>query len=75
MSGYAIAYVAATHGVPCHIVKVVTGHFHSQNKNFRKTRTSACQTMADFSRKEIQTLQEIGMDEPKYPYPIVIARL
>ncbi len=59
MSGYAIAYVAATHGVPCHIVKVVTGHFQSQNKNFRKTLTSACQTMADFLLKEIKTLQEI----------------
>ncbi len=59
MSGYAIAYVAATHGVPCHIVKVVTGHFQSQNKNFRKTLTSACQTMADFLLKEIETLQEI----------------
>lgn len=59
MSGYAIAYVAATHGVPCHIVKVVTGHFHSENKNFRKTLTSACETMADFVLKEIKTLQAI----------------
>ena len=59
MSGYAIAYVAATHGVPCHIVKVVTGHFRSQNKNFRKILTSACDTMADFLLKEIATLQKI----------------
>jgi len=59
MSGYAIAYVAATHGVPCHIVKIVTGHFRSQNKNFRKTLSSACDTMADFLLKEIGTLQEL----------------
>ena len=59
MSGYAIAYVAATHGVPCHIVKVVTGHFQGQSKNFRKTLTSACDIMADFLLKEIETLQEI----------------
>ena len=58
MSGYAIAYVAATHGVPCNIVKVVTGHFQSQNKNFRKTLASACETLADFLLKEIDTLQD-----------------
>ena len=57
MSGYAIAYVAATHGVPCHIVKVVTGHFQGQNKNFRKTLTSACDTLADFLLQELETLQ------------------
>lgn len=58
MSGYAIAYVAATHGVPCHIVKVVTGHFQNPSKNFRKTLTSACETMADFLLKELDTFQE-----------------
>jgi nucleoside phosphorylase len=60
MSGYAIAYVAATHGVPCHIVKVVTGHFQSQNKDFRKTLASACDSMADFLLKELETLQEMS---------------
>ena len=58
MSGYAVAYVAATHGVPCHIVKVITGHFQGQTKNFRKTLTSACETMADFLLKELDELSE-----------------
>ena len=57
MSGYAIAYVAATHGTPCNIVKVVTGHFQNPSKNFRKTLTSACETMAEFLLKEIDALQ------------------
>ncbi len=58
MSGYAVAYVAATHGVPCHIVKIVTGHFQSQDKNFRKTLADACETMADFLLRHLDALQE-----------------
>jgi len=60
MSGYAVAYVAATHGVPCHIVKVVTGHFQGQNKHFRKTLTAACENVADFLLKELSALQAIS---------------
>lgn len=48
MSGYAMAYVAATHGVPCHIVKVVTGRLQQENKQLRKTLDQAHQQIADF---------------------------
>ena len=58
MGGYAIAYVAATHGVSCNIVKVITGHFQSEDKDFRKTLTTACNTMADFLIKQLDALKE-----------------
>ena len=58
MGGYAIAYVAATHGVSCHIVKVITGHFQSEDNDFRKTLATACNTMADFLIKQLDTLKE-----------------
>lgn len=54
MTGYAVAYVAATHGIPCHIVKAVTGHFHTQDKDFRKTLAAAYETIAGFMLKELQ---------------------
>ena len=58
MSGYAVAYVAATHGVPCHLVKVVTGHFQSEDPDFRKTHADACEAMADFLIHELDALVE-----------------
>jgi nucleoside phosphorylase len=58
MGGYAMAYVAATHGVSCNIVKVVTGHFQGEDKDFRKTLSAACNTMADFLIKELDALIE-----------------
>ena len=56
MTGYAIAYVAATHGVPCHIVKVVTGHFSADNKEFRKRFTESNEAMASFMLDHLETL-------------------
>ena len=61
MTGYAVAYVAATHGVPCHVVKVVTGHFGSEDDSFRKTLTEACKTLADFLDEALD--QFIGVEE------------
>ncbi len=48
MAGYAVAYVAATHGIPCHIVKVVTGHIQRPDPHLRKTLAAAHATMAAF---------------------------
>lgn len=48
MAGYPIAYVAATHGIPCHIVKVVTGHIQQPDQHLRKTLAAAHATMATF---------------------------
>ncbi len=56
MSGYAVAYVAATHGVPCHIVKVVTGHFGTEDANLRKTLASAYEKLGAFLVKEVDKM-------------------
>lgn len=60
MTGYAVAFVAATHGVPCHIVKVVTGHVNEQNKQFRQTRTDSYDKVASFLLEELEKLAEAG---------------
>lgn len=46
MSGYAIAYVAATHGVPCSILKVVAGRFGQDDADLRRTMTQAHEALA-----------------------------
>ncbi|ARA93517.1 MAG: 5'-methylthioadenosine nucleosidase [Bacteroidetes bacterium] len=48
MTGYAVAYVAATHGVPCSVVKAVAGQFQVQDEDVRKTREAAYATVARF---------------------------
>ena len=48
MSGYAVAYVAATHGKLCQIVKVVTGHMGVEDKNLRKTLSTGHKQLAQF---------------------------
>ncbi len=48
MTGYAVAYVTATYGIPCHIIKVVTGHFGKETEEFRKTLETSCEDLADF---------------------------
>lgn len=58
MTGYAVAFVAATHGIPCHIVKVVTGHVNDDDKQFRKTRTASHDTVADFLLEELVKMAE-----------------
>lgn len=54
MTGYAIAYVTATYGIPCHIVKVVTGRLNTQDSQLRKTLTTAHETIARFLLSEIK---------------------
>ncbi|NQV71663.1 5'-methylthioadenosine nucleosidase [bacterium] len=48
MTGYAAAYVAATHGIECQILKVISGHMGIDDANFRKTLSSAHLAMAEF---------------------------
>ncbi len=48
MTGYAVAYVAATHGVPCHIVKIVSGHMGVEDKQLRKTLASSYDIISKF---------------------------
>lgn len=58
MTGYAVAYVAATHGVPCHIVKAVTGHISDENNEFRKNLTGACKAVSTFLVSKLGELEE-----------------
>lgn len=60
MTGYAVAYVAATYGMPCHIVKVVTGYISDESRDFRRTLTSAYETMGDFLLERIEKMEEPG---------------
>jgi nucleoside phosphorylase len=48
MVGYPVAFVAATHGIPCHIVKVVAGHTSKSDDNLQKTLARANKSMATF---------------------------
>lgn len=56
MTGYAVAYVAATYGIPCHIVKIVTGQMQMEDRQFRKTLATACEQLADFLLREFDSL-------------------
>jgi nucleoside phosphorylase len=58
MTGYAVAYVSATHGVGCHVVKVVTGHMGVEDKNLRKTLEKCHGVLADFLVERIPDLME-----------------
>ncbi len=58
MTGYAVAYVAATHGLPCHIVKAVTGHISDEDQEFRKNLTSACRAVSTFLVSKLGEMEE-----------------
>ena len=47
-TGYAVAYVAAQHGVPCQIVKAITGHLGREPDDFQETLSAARTTLTDF---------------------------
>lgn len=53
MSGYSVAYVAATYGVPCRIIKVVSGRMGMDDPNLRKTMVEAHQTLGRFLVKNL----------------------
>ncbi len=48
MSGYAVAYVAATYGVPCSVLKVITGTINTPDSELRKTRDEAYDKLGSF---------------------------
>ncbi len=57
MTGYAIAYVAATHGVQCLIAKVVTGLMQAEDTQIHKVRQEAHQTMGSFLIKAVDQVR------------------
>ncbi len=48
MSGYAVAYVSATYGVPCFIVKAIAGYLFGQDDNFQRSLERAHESIGDF---------------------------
>ncbi len=56
MTGYAVAYVAATHGVGCHVLKVVSGHMGVEDKNLRKTLAASNKKLAGYLSKNVSKL-------------------
>lgn len=59
MSGYAVAYVAATHGKLCQMVKVVTGHMGADDKNLRKTLATGHKSLASFLNGQLDLLKSL----------------
>ena len=56
MSGYAIAYVAATHGVPCNIVEAITAKANREEKDPQKILEKAHDALARFLAREIEAI-------------------
>lgn len=56
MSGYAVAYVSAMHGIPCHIVKVVSGQIGRDDHQLKRTLDQAHQAIADWLVREVDRL-------------------
>lgn len=59
MSGYAVAYVAATHGKLCQMVKIVTGHMGVEDTNLRKTLASGHKSLAAFLNGKVDVLRTL----------------
>lgn len=59
MTGYAVAFVTATYGTPCHILKVVTGHLNTQDKNLRKTLSRSYETLGMYLAGEMKKLKSL----------------
>jgi len=59
MSGYAVAYVAATHGKLCQMVKIVTGHMGVEDTNLKKTLASGHKSLAAFLNGKVDGLRTL----------------
>ncbi len=57
-TGYAVAYVAAQHGIPCQIVKVVTDHLNEERDDFHTTLTRARERLAEFVLRTVHSPDE-----------------
>jgi len=52
-TGYPVAYVAAQHGVPCQVVKAITGRLGHEQDDFQATLEAARHALTDFVFKTI----------------------
>lgn len=60
MTGYAVAYVAATHGIPCHIVKVVSGTIGREDEQLKRTLETVHQALGSWLVSEIAKLPDVS---------------
>lgn len=60
MTGYAVAYVAATYGIPCHIVKIVTGQMFNPDANLLRTLDRAYESLAGFLLEHFDRLNAVS---------------
>lgn len=58
MTGYAVAYVSAMHGIPCHIVKVVSGQVGREDSQLKRTLEHAHQAMSSWLVQELSRMEE-----------------
>ncbi|MFK7844234.1 MAG: 5'-methylthioadenosine nucleosidase [Rhodothermales bacterium] len=61
MTGYAVAFVAATYGVQCNIIKAVTGYMYEEDSKLQQTLETAHGALTDFLIGELPNL--IGDDK------------
>ncbi len=55
-TGYAVTYVAATHGIASSIIKVVSGHFGIEQPDIRAARARNADVLADYLIRRIERL-------------------
>lgn len=55
MTGYAVAYVSAMHGIPCHIVKVISGQIGLEDNQLKRTLDQAYQRLGEWLVREVET--------------------
>lgn len=58
MTGYPVAYVSATHGIPCHIVKAVAGRMGMDDPDFRKNLTKVRSQLGSYLSEKMPALLE-----------------
>lgn len=57
-TGYAVAYVSATHGIASSVVKVVTGHVGGEQPNVRETRARGAEALSAYLLEQIARLHD-----------------
>jgi nucleoside phosphorylase len=57
-TGYAVAYVAAQHGIPCQVVKAITGRLGDEQDDFQETLEAARATLTDFVLETIDAAKK-----------------
>ena len=65
MTGYAIAYVAATHGVPCTIAKVVAGIVGQEDINLLTRMDESYEVLGTFLDKNLEKMLEMEAKKGK----------